>query len=175
MNNKLENDKKHFSTESSEKQIFEKIKEDLSPIQKNLSEKKITVDEAKSELKKINEWLQWTKLETKDKKELWKAFEKLIKLEKNIDENSLKNEVKEIINLLETLTKKDLKNLEGNVLQKYIPWQSEQKSGNETQHSAEADKWRKESSNNLDLTINKAAEEPGFSGFIWKIMKKLNS
>ena len=60
MNNKLENDKKRFNTESSEKQIFEKIKEDLSPIQENLSEKKITVDEARSELKKINEWLQWT-------------------------------------------------------------------------------------------------------------------
>ena len=64
MNNKLENDKKRFDTESSEKQIFEKIKEDLSPIQENLSEKKITVDEARSELKKINEWLQWTNLKT---------------------------------------------------------------------------------------------------------------
>jgi len=41
-----------------ENQIFEKIKKDLSPIQESLSEKKITVDEAKSELKKINEWLQ---------------------------------------------------------------------------------------------------------------------
>jgi hypothetical protein len=36
-------------------------------------------------------------------------------LEKNIDENSLKNEVNEIINLLETLTKKDLANLEKNI------------------------------------------------------------
>ena len=64
----------------------------------------------------------------------------MIKLESDIDEISLKKEVEEIKNLLETLTKKDLKNLEGNVLQKYIPWQSEHKSGNETQHSAEADK-----------------------------------
>ena len=101
--------------ELSESQIFEKARDELNPIQNNLIERKITVDEAKSELKKINEWLQWTKLEKKDKKEIWKAFEKLIKLEKNIDENTLKNEVDEIINLLKTLTKKDLANLKNNV------------------------------------------------------------
>ncbi|MBQ2599917.1 hypothetical protein II582_00640 [bacterium] len=53
-----ENKEIRNSENLSEKEIFEKIKEDLSPIQENLSEKKITVDEAKSELKKINEWLQ---------------------------------------------------------------------------------------------------------------------
>ena len=51
--------------ELSESQIFEKAKEELSPIQENLIEKKITIDEAKTELKKINEWIQWTKLEKK--------------------------------------------------------------------------------------------------------------
>ena len=50
----------------SESQIFEKAKEELNPIQENLIEKKITIDEAKSELKIINEWIQWTKLEKKD-------------------------------------------------------------------------------------------------------------
>jgi hypothetical protein len=44
--------------ELSESQIFEKAKEELSPIQENLIEKKITIDEAKTELKKINEWIQ---------------------------------------------------------------------------------------------------------------------
>ena len=39
-----------------------------------------------------------------------------MKLEKNIDENTLKNEVEEIKNLLETLTRKDLDNLSANVL-----------------------------------------------------------
>ena len=139
--------------ELTESQIFEKIKEDLNPIQENLAEKKITINEAKSELKKINEWLQWTKLETKDKKELWKAFENLIKLEKNIDENSLKDEVKEIINLLETLTKKDLANLnreiQQNNKQRRIP--SERKPG--------VQEWIDESSDNLDLTIHNAAED----------------
>jgi hypothetical protein len=35
----------------------------------------------------------------------------LIKLEKNIDENTLKDELVEIVKLLETLTKKDLADL----------------------------------------------------------------
>ena len=115
---KAENSEKSQNyVELTESQIFEKIKKDLNPIQENLSEKKITVDEAKSELKKINEWLQWTKLEKKDKKEIWKAFEKLIKLEKNIDENTLKNEVNEIVKLVEKLTKKDLANLKRGIQQ----------------------------------------------------------
>ena len=118
MGTKVENNEKSQNyVELTESQIFEKIKKDLNPIQENLAEQRITVDEAKSELKKINEWLQWTKLENKDKKEIWKAFEKLIKLEKNINENTLKDEVKEIINLLETLTKKDLANLNREVQQ----------------------------------------------------------
>ena len=111
------NEKSQNYVELTESQIFEKIKKDLNPIQENLAEKKITINEAKSELKKINEWLQWTKLEKKDKKEIWKAFEKLIKLEKNIDENALKNEVDEIVNLVEKLTKKDLANLKRGIQQ----------------------------------------------------------
>jgi hypothetical protein len=59
MADKLENDKKsHNYVELTESQIFDKIKKDLNPIQENLAAKKITVDDAKSELKKINEWLQ---------------------------------------------------------------------------------------------------------------------
>jgi hypothetical protein len=41
----------------------------------------------------------------------------LIKLEKNIDENTLKNEVNEIVKLVEKLTKKDLADLKWNVQQ----------------------------------------------------------
>ena len=129
------NEKSQNYVELTEGQIFEKIKEDLNPIQENLAEKKITINEAKSELKKINEWLQWTKLENKDKKEIWKAFEKLMKLEKNIDENTLKNEVEEIKNLLETLTRKDLDNLSANVL-----WQ---------ERKPEVQKWIDESNKNF--------------------------
>ena len=135
--------------ELSESQIFEKAREELNPIQNNLIERKITVDEAKSELKKINEWLQWTKLEKKDKKEIWKAFEKLIKLEKNIDENTLKNEVDEIINLLKTLTKKDLANLKNNV-------KNNKKLEN---RPPEVQQWIEESSNNLALDIHNATQD----------------
>ena len=52
------NEKSQNYVELTESQIFEKIKEDLNPIQENLAEKKITINDAKSELKKINEWLQ---------------------------------------------------------------------------------------------------------------------
>jgi hypothetical protein len=59
MTTPIENDKNSKNqAELAENQIFEKIKEDLNPIQENLSEKKITVDEAKNELKKINEWIK---------------------------------------------------------------------------------------------------------------------
>ena len=149
--------------ELTESQIFEKIKNDLNPIQENLAEKKITINEAKSELKKINEWLQWTKIQTKDKKEIWKAFEKLIKLEKDIDENSLKDEVKEIINLLETLTKKDLADLnqevQQNNKQRRIP--SERKPG--------VQEWIDESSDNFVAYFKNAAETEKWLG--WYLAK----
>ena len=128
--------------ELTEDQIFDKIKEDLTPIQENLAEKKITINEAKSELKKINEWLQWTKLENKDKKEIWKAFEKLINLEKNIDENSLKNEVDEIVNLLETLTQKDLENLKR--------WVQQNQQRRNPERPPEVQEWIDDASNNLN-------------------------
>ena len=132
----------------SESQIFEKAKKELTPIQENLIEKKITIDEAKTELKKINEWLQWTKLEKKDKKEIWKAFEKLLKLEKNIDENSLKNEVEEIINLLKNITKKDLAHLEKNIRNNQIE-----------DRTPEVQDWIEKSSTNFDLTVHNAAKD----------------
>lgn len=152
--------------ELSESQIFEKAKEELSPIQENLIEKKITITEAKTELKKINEWIQWTKLEKKDKKEIWKAFEKLMKLEKNIDETTLKNEVDEIINLLRIVTKRDLASLKKNI----------KSNKNLENRSPEVQDWIKESSKNLDLTINDALEDGNFiARQIGRAMKWLNS
>jgi hypothetical protein len=138
--------------ELTEWEIFEKIKEDLNPIQENLAEQKITVEEAKSELKKINEWLQWTKLENQDKKEIWKAFEKLlIKLEKDINENALKNEVDEIIKLVENLTKRDLANLKRGIQQNQQRWNPER--------TAEVQEGIDESSDKFDLTIHDATED----------------
>ena len=134
-----------------ESQIFEKIKEELTPIQENLAEKKITIDDAKTELKKINEWIQWTKLEQKDKREIWKVFEKLIKLEKNIDENTLKDEVDEIINLLEQLTKKDLANLKRWIQQNKQRWNPER--------PPEVQEWIEESGNKIPELIAAAKND----------------
>ncbi len=164
-----ENKEIRNSENLSEKEVFEKIKKDLSPIQENLSKKKITVDEAKSELKKINEWLQWSKLETKDKKEIWKAFEKLINLEKNIDENTLKNEVNEIVQLLETLTKRDLANLKHSVIRS--------KKFKEIQNRPlEVQEWIEKSSENLVTTIDDASNDSNIiARTIGKRMKNLIS
>ncbi len=143
----------------SERQIFEKIKEDLSPIQENLSEKKITVNEAKTELKKINEWLQWMKIEQKDKKEIWKVFEELIKLEKNIDENSLESEIIEVMNLVDSVTKRDLENLKRGI-----------------DRPIKVQEWINKSSKNLDLTINDASEDKNkIANWVGNLMKRLNS
>ena len=161
--------KSNFNIESTKNEILKKAKIELTPIQDNLAEKKITVDEAKSELKKINEWLKWSKLETEDKKEVWKAFEKLINLEKNIDENALKNEVNEIVQLLEILTKKNLANLKHTVIRS--------KKFNEIQNRPpEVQKWIKESSLALDSTISDASQDSNpIANRAGKMMKRLNS
>ena len=167
MTDNIENDKKtQNDIELNENEVFEKIKEDLNPIQENLSEKKITIDEAKDELKRINEWIKWTNLEVKDKKEIWKAFEKLTKLEKNVDENTLKNEVKEIVELLESLTNRDLANLKSTIIHKHP----------NNERPSDVQKWIKESANNLDSTINEASEDKNpIARRFGKAMKWLNS
>ena len=169
MADKIENKNSQNYDKLTENQIFEKIKEDLTPIQESLSEKKITVDEAKNELQKINERLQWSNLEKKDKKEIWKAFEKLINLEKNIDETALKDEVNEIINLLETLTKKDLANLKHDVVKyKNLTWIENR--------PEDVQDWIVKSSSDLNQTINNAAEDKNpVARKIWKRMQKLIS
>jgi len=134
-----------------ESQIFKKIKEELTPIQENLAEKKITIDDAKTELKKINEWIQWTKLEQKDKKEIWKVFEKLAKLEQNVDENALKDEVDEVIKLLENLTRKDLASLKQTIQQTNFQWNFER--------PAAVQQWIDMASNNLETTIHEASQD----------------
>jgi len=134
-----------------ESQIFKKIKEELAPIQENLAEKKITIDDAKTELKKINEWIQWTKLEQKDKTEIWKVFEKLAKLEQNVDENALKDEVDEVIKLLENLTRKDLASLKQTIQQTNFQWNFER--------PVAVQQWIDMASNNLETTIHEASQD----------------
>ena len=135
----------------SENQIFEKAREELKPIKESLSEKKITIDDAKARLREINEWIQETKLAKKDKKEIWTAFEKLVKLEKNIDENAIKNEVDEIINLLWIITKRDLANLKQGI-QQNKQWRNPER-------TPEVQKWIDIASSELETTIHEASQD----------------
>lgn len=149
-------------------QIFEKIKEKLNPIQENLAEKKITIDETRAELKRINEWIQWTKLEQEDKKEIWKVFEMLAKLEQNVDENTLKDEVDEVIKLLEILTRKDLASLKQAVQQTNFQWNFER--------PVVVQQWIDMASNDLVLTIRNASQDKNpIARKIWEWMEYLMS
>ena len=148
------NESKNYVELSEEQQIFKKIQEELNSVQDKLlqkSETEITVDEAKSELQKINEWIQWSNLESQDKEKIWNAFEKLAKLENNIDKNTIKKEVDEIINLLETLTQNDLATLKWNVQQNKL-WRNPER-------PVEVQQWIDQSSNNLASTIHEASQD----------------
>lgn len=169
MTDQLENNNPQNYVELNEGQIFEKIKKDLNPIQKNLIEKKITVDEAKAELTKINERIQWSKLETKDKKEIWDAFENLAtNLKNNIEKNKLQTEFNEIVDLLEKLTKKDLANLKR--------WIQQNKRQRKTERPVEVQQWIEKSSNNLASTIHDASHDKNpIARKIWQRMENLMS
>ena len=145
MVDKLENNDNNpkNQAELTEKQIFEKIKEDLNPIQENLVEKKITIDEARSELKKIIERIQQTKLEQEKKKEIWNTFDDLINnLEENFEKNNLKTEFNEVVGLLENLIQKDLATLKWNVQQNKQWWNPER--------PIDVQQWIDIASNNLE-------------------------
>jgi len=129
--------------ELTESQIFEKIKNDLNPIQENLSEKRMTIEDAKDELKKINERIQWTKLEQEKKKEIWNTFDNLINnLEENFEKNNLKTEFNEIVSLLERLIQKDLANLKLGIQQN--------KQRRNPERPTEVQEWINLASNNLE-------------------------
>lgn len=149
-------------------EILDQAKEELDSIHENLSEKKITVDEAKSELKRINERIKWTNLEHQNKEKIWKAFDKLAKLEKNIDESTLKDEVSEIINLLETITQRDLASLKDEIIKSKKDWINNR--------PVDVQKWLKESAWNLTQSIDDATEDRNpIAKRIGKAMKRLNS
>ena len=137
--------------ELTEWEFFEKIKQEIAPLQESLSKKSITVDEAKSELKKINEWIKWTNLKKEKQQELWSAFDKLTKnLEKNINQNNLQTEFNEIVTLLENLTQWDLATLHWDI-QKKQWWNSERPD--------EVQKGIDMASNNLNQTIDDALHD----------------
>ena len=114
-------DKNNYK-ELSKSEIFKKINEEIIPIQENLSEKKITIENAINKIRKIREeveGLDSSKLEEKEKNEIWKLFDKL---EEKIEENNLQNENNEIINSLEVLTQKHLANLKSSIKLEKNKW-----------------------------------------------------
>lgn len=151
-----------------EEEVFKKIKEDLVPIQENLEEKKITIDEARQQLQQINERIQWTHIENKDEKEIWKVFDKLLKLEKDVDESDLLVEVSEVEKVLEKLTKSEL-----DKLQKEIEQPSNY---SYTERPINVQKWIAQSVENLNDTINIAANDSNkVAAWAWRMMKNLLS
>lgn len=151
-----------------ENEVLNKAKEGLTTIRENLSEKKITVDEAKREIEKIYEKIKWTNLEQQDKEFFWKPFEKLAKLERDIDETTLKNEVSETINLLETVVKKDLANLKNSITKPHEIWKNTR--------PIDVQKWIEQSSENLASTIDDASQDKNpIARKIGDRMKKLIS
>jgi len=116
------NTDKNDYKELSKNEIFKKISEEIIPIQENLSEKKITIENAINKIKKIREEverLDSSNLEEKEKNEIWKLFDRL---EEKIEENNLQNENNEIINSLKVLTQKHLTNLKSNIKQEKNKW-----------------------------------------------------
>jgi len=150
-----------------DKKIIDEIKKELEQLQKHFLEKKITANDTKTELQKINKLIQWTTLEQQHKQEIWKIFDQLMnKLEENIDENYLQIKFDEAINLLKRLTQKDLAALKRNIQQ--INFKQSSNRPNEVQQ------WIYVASNNLETTINDWLNDRNFiANKAAKRMKKL--
>lgn len=163
--------------ELNEVQVFEEAKKNLLPIQQNLLDKRITIDDAKQELQKINERLQWANIDTDNKKELWNAFDKLLKLEKDVDESNLQAEVSEIVKVLENLTKNELSKLRQNIQNPENKLQnSTWYKGSIWNRPPEVQKWLEKATKSFDKTIADAKKDGNLiARTIWKWMEKLNS
>lgn len=164
-------EKRKNSLELTESQILEQAKEEISPIQENLANQRITIDEAKKELQKINERLQSSNIDKEEKAEIWKAFEKLNQLERNVEEQNLSTEVSEIIKTLEKLITLELNNLKFDI----------QKSQNHIQNwknsrPIDVQEWIQQSETAINNTIESAAQDSNpIARGIWKLMKWLNA
>ena len=151
-----------------QQQIFNdlsKLETELSTKQ-TLTQRKETLNQVKSKLREMTERIQRSNLEKKDKE---KVFVKLNTFQENIDQNidqeSLNNQFKDILSSLNKIIQTELKTLKSSIF-----WFN-----SKTQRPAEVQEWINEASNNLDLTIDKAALEPWFPGWLWRIMQYLKS
>ena len=156
--------------------IFKQAKEEIAPIQQNLIDKKITIDEAKQELKSINDKLQLNNIEAennKDKENLKLTLKKILELEQDIDENILKEEIWNLIDTLELIIKWELKNLKRNIIKN---WQKKWKEISLKSRPVDIQEWIEESSDNFVATIEDASKDKNrFAWKIGKLMKRLIS
>lgn len=158
--------------ELAERQVFQKIEEDLNIIQQNLfekSEKNITIKQAKDELKKINEWLQNSRNVWKVNKEKFSNAIGNIS-EKNIDRAELKTAIEEII--------KDAKEIinssknEQTKLKRSIIWERYQI----PEFNPDAKEWRIQSIKDFEESVENMQEDRNsFAAGIGRLIKKLMS
>lgn len=162
--------------ELAERQVFEKVKEDIIPIQESLVEKKITIDEAKTELKNINEWLQGSKIEQKAKKDLWDAFDNL-----NEQLQQTTNQSESLISWIEWLIKKIDQIKEDKEKETKFSINSFKKENNELaqkiiqsrDYDRDARKWRTESDKKIRNQFAYAAKNE--KGISWLLAKAINN
>ena len=144
--------------ELSQSEIFEKIKQEIAPLQESLSKKSITVQEVKKQLERINEWIKWTNLEKEKQQKLWSVFNKLNQeLQETTNENQsiiwiewLINKINEIEQDREEETefsinssKEEQTNLAHEIIEDYY---------------TDAQKWRIESDKNIKDQFARAVE-----------------
>lgn len=158
-------DKPKNSVELTEAQ---KIEKELNTIHDKLKDDKITIEKAKAELKKINEWLQKKDIDEWYKEQISAAFDKLSNnLEqniKNIDEEKSKSEIKEIGNLVHQSTNKQLARLKRSIQQPSL------------ERPSDVQEWINKSSKNLLATVHDATKDKNpIAKKIWERMEKLIS
>ena len=168
INRSTDNQKNYV--ELAERQVFQKIEEDLNLIQQNLfekSEKNITIKQAKDELKKINERLQGNHNVEKINKEMFSNAINNIS-EKNIDRAELKTAIERIIKDAKEIinsSKNEQTKLKQSIIQtKYqIP-----------EFDPDAQKWRAKAIKDFEENVeNMQNDKNHFAASVGRLIKKL--
>lgn len=171
-NNKFDRKNKDKPQNYVELTEAQKIESELNAIHTKLTEGKLTIENAKAELKKINDWLQKKDIDQWYKEQISNAFDKLSNnLEKNIQKIDQENaqkaniaEIKEIAKLVQQSTNKQLNQLKQSV-QRPTP-----------ERPKDVQKWIKESSENLIATVHNAKNDTNVvARKIWERMENLMS
>ena len=158
-------DKPKNFVELTEAQIIEA---ELNAIHNKLKSDEITIEKAKLELKKINEWIQKKDIDKWYKEKISAAFEKLANnLEQNIkklDEKKSIDEIEEIINLVHQSTNKQLAQLKRSIQKPTL------------ERPTDVQEWINKSSKNLLATVHDASQDKNpIAKKVWERMERLMS